>query len=121
MAINYGEKPETIKIETADTEPKVGRDFIRPINMMRSGDTIVWEDTGDYPMKATFLVGKEISSKASKTVEGGFRQRVFTKDTTIYELELVHIDTPEEYVMPRYVKDSYDSFFEREVIELLTD
>lgn len=121
MAMNYGEMPETIKIKTADTEPEVIRKYIRPANVLCTGDTIVWKDTGDHPLEATFLVGKEISNKLLKTIDGGFRQRTFSKNITIYELKLVHVDTPEEYEMPGYVKDTYDNFYEEEVIELLID
>lgn len=113
MAFNYGQRPETIKIvtETHDDDPKVMRNFIRPINCMATGDTIVWEDAGDQT--TTYKVLRSLWEGEKDRHDNGFRQRVFSKHITIFDLEA---DDPD---MPHCVaKVTYDNFMEKETIEL---
>ena len=114
MAFNYGQRPETIKIttETQDDDPKVMRNFIRPINCVATGDTIIWDDAGEQT--TTYKVLNKIKELEKDRHDCGYRQRVFSKHVTIFDLEA---DDPD---MPHCVaKVTYDSFMEKETIEIL--
>ena len=100
---NYGKTPSTIKVK--DFEIAFKR-ICQPINCMYPGDTIV-TDNGE-----SFTVGKLIDSNEKETVNKGVTARgtrVFTESDELFET-----DAPDVFV-----KRSYDSFMETELITLI--
>ena len=95
------------RIEITSEDGSIVRDFARD-NPTRVGDTIV--DAYDGEGGLEFTLTKKIKTEDQKTIDGGFRQRVFYKSVTWYET------SEPEFV----VRVTYDSFMEREKVEFFS-